>query len=105
MTAEKLRQAAAEIRAKAEAATPGPWVGTVYGVRTGDRRIDVAAWDEHTGTPNMRNRVYIAAMHPGVALAVADWLDRVADHSGRFAGVMQDDALAVADAILGGIDK
>ena len=45
---------------------------------------------------------YIATMHPGVGLALADWLDRVAEHSGRYAGVLVDDALRLADLILGG---
>ena len=54
--AEELRQAAKLMREQAQAATPGPW----------------SAFAECHETPDAK---YIAGMHPGVALAVADWLE------------------------------
>ena len=51
---------------------------------------------------------YIAAMHPGVALALADWLDDEAGfidaikaHADGDPSVLAPHALAVADAVLG----
>lgn len=79
MTADELRQASGEMRRLAEAATPGPWDATVYGVR-GTRKLAVAPWDEHSGQPDMDNRLHIAAWHPAVALAVADSLIVAAAH-------------------------
>lgn len=76
MTAETLRRAAALMRERAEAATPGPWQATVYGVRA-EKRSPVAPFDGQQ--PDMENRLYIASWHPAVTLAVADWLDSTAN--------------------------
>ena len=84
MSAEKLREAAALMRERAEAATRGPWRAdgtTVGGARhqpvvmggfdsSGSLQDPCAPWDAE----------HIASWHPAVALAVADWLDEAADH-------------------------
>lgn len=106
MTAETLRSAAAKIRERAEAATPGPWfvpgaddeyVGPADVVgdgEPGDRYIIC----EHAGV----DAEHIASWHPAVALAVADWLEHEAGYVGE--GLECDGttahALAVARAYL-----
>lgn len=118
--AGRLREAAALLRKRAEAATPGPWqrsthygykivgplprhatVGHVDPLSSASRPDRLSAVIEST---NGSNGDYIALMHPGVTLALADWLDAEAatatprgldPHSGPA-------AVAVADAILGG---
>jgi hypothetical protein len=50
------------------------------------------------------DRAYIATMHPGVALALADWLDHLApyvEHGGIYGSDGVECALAAARAILG----
>lgn len=118
MSAERLREAAKVLRERAQAATPGPWgvIDEVDGIRAGQpvvvsatksgdryarRVVSVGQTRPHV-QPAIPNVAYIATMHPGVGLALADWLDRVATHTGRYTGVMVDDALRVADLILGG---
>jgi hypothetical protein len=120
--AEDLRAAAVKLRELATAATPGPWrqhdthlgqYGYTATVLSGEGNdTDLRAW-----LPSMsqepwdeaRNAwpdaAFIAAMHPGVGLALADWLDswtgfEISEHA-----AMPDDlthALAVARAINGG---
>lgn len=110
MSAERLREAAALLRERAEAATPGPWhvdpethrFATIEGphVRHSAPNYTTAVithgWDS--------NVEYIATMHPGVGLALADWLDSIAEWiEGRpFSTPTNSHALAVADQILGG---
>jgi len=48
-----------------------------------------------------RDLDYIAGMHPGVALAVADWLDKFADPVYCYGPVEYDAALRIARAYLG----
>lgn len=105
MSADLLREAAALMRERAEAATPSPWLADVKD----DGRAWVFIYDEMDslslhGYPN--DAEHIASWHPAVALAVADWLDRIAwtwefepTLQGRVGG---DEALAVARAYLGG---
>ena len=70
--AETLREAAKVLRGRAEAATPGPWA-----VRAGN----VEHYFPYLGgygviaSPLESDATLIATMHPGVALALADWLD------------------------------
>lgn len=76
MAENELRRAAKRLRQHAEAASPGPW-------HIGEHVQNGHAHNIHTfpaGTPvadflGGEDAHYIAAMHPGVALAVADWLD------------------------------
>jgi hypothetical protein len=99
MSAEVLREAAALMRERAEAATPGPWSAAdehgllgpdaspawcVSNMRPGYKSMsptegyigDVA--ETSLGFPEQRDRdnaEHIASWHPAVALAVADWLE------------------------------
>lgn len=76
--AEELREAARLLRERAEKATPGPWASLDGGDRLvawkpdGDGDFDYVI-DEPIG--NADNADYIALMHPGVGLALADFLD------------------------------
>lgn len=75
MSADLLREAAALMRQRAEAATPGPW----------ERRWGFPAYvsgpgptvtiNDLTGDTEIEDAEHIASWHPAVALAVADWLD------------------------------
>jgi len=89
-----LSRAAALLRARAKAATPGPWrlSNSRYGALVADQphpdRLNPAAggwaWEDAyggclVGESLMRqDREYLATLHPGVGLAIADWLDATA---------------------------
>jgi hypothetical protein len=112
MSADLLREAAKVLRGRAEAAKPGPWSAAdehglmpdawpawcVSQMRPGYESMspedgyvtDVADvhGDDKTACPDAD---YIATMHPGVGLALADWLDDIA------AGWMWDDDGAACD--------
>ena len=100
MSADRLREAAKVLREQAEAATPGPW-RSVQGA-SGD-----LWWVELPNTADValdlhgENATYIATMHPGVGLALADWLDDLADHDASDLMPMERGALFLADLILG----
>lgn len=119
MSAERLREAATKLRRLAESATPGPWVVDVRGVlEASDDVRTILGHIANGGGEGKANAALIAAMHPAVGLAVADWLDG----AGIALGAREDDewfdlddapispedtfaigsALDVADAILGG---
>jgi hypothetical protein len=120
MSAETLRRAAAQMRHRAEAATPGPWRFTdseaAYDVWNGGMVVVSAdgdpiancedEWYEpDPGEPApINDATHIASWHPAVALAVADWLEEAAED--RTYELMPestyDAALAVANAYLGG---
>ncbi|MFJ6615432.1 hypothetical protein ACIQPT_34730 [Streptomyces sp. NPDC091289] len=79
--ADQLRAAAEKLReeaTRAHRASPSPWAVTdEHVVRCADGMI-VA---DRSGTDHPAERAdlpYIALMHPGVGLALADWLDRAA---------------------------
>ena len=114
MSAEELCQAAALMRERAEAATPGPWercqwygykvVGRVdWGEGYGVRPATVGHADPAPGasrptrvesvieSTNARNGDHIASWHPAVALAVADWLEAEAEN--------HDDRVTVANRL------
>jgi hypothetical protein len=88
MSAEILREAAALMRERAEAATEGPWrvgaegsEGSRVNPRTGDKREDsrwIASVNGRVQPEDGHNAAHIASWHPAVALAVADWLDATA---------------------------
>jgi hypothetical protein len=73
-SAAELRKAAATLRERALLASQGPW-------ESDQRRMTV--WADHGDCQVVRSDVdgpdadldYIATMHPGVGLALADWLD------------------------------
>ena len=106
MSADLLREAAALMRKRAEAAMPGPWEQT--GVM-GSEYNDVVACPgaasivADTDTSD-ENAEHIASWHPDVALAVADWLESVADrydYATTVKGADLDHAVTIARAYLG----
>jgi hypothetical protein len=120
MSAEELRAAAKLLRERAEAAFPGPWRSWREGRdhRGGDSFIETQGETDLTlnlaTTDYGRDALgkwaasqdYIATMHPLVGLALADWLDEVADdrHPSLPAWV-EDAALRMARAIVGTKDE
>ena len=112
-SAAELAAAAQKLRKLAEAATPGPWVdevSPVHGFRVGT--ADRAAWVAFTGDyadepeESGPDAAWIAALHPGVGLALAGWLREVAQRVERVPSHATDEpearyALAVARAVLG----
>ena len=114
-SAQELREAAKLIRERAQAATPGPWQHMCLGsegclvlrangtVRERDHRV--ARFGQKEWKADHADADYVTGMHPGVALKVADLLDKLAwmgeldpDMLGR---VGCDEAIAVARAFLG----
>jgi hypothetical protein len=89
MSAETLRRAAAQMRERAEAATPGPWHGfppeappeTQQVVWAGQATVAEVSMPipPEFGLDGLADRDHIASWHPAVALAVADWLDLMAE--------------------------
>jgi hypothetical protein len=82
--ADELRAAAEMLRRDSEAArcaSPPPWTVTdEHVVRCADGMI-VA---DRSGTDHPAERAdlpYIAAMHPGVGAALADWLEAIGHHA------------------------
>lgn len=91
--ADVLRQAVALIRETVAKATPGPWVNLDNGDRiiralpagtdvleledSGSARIEYVVDEPLIANP--ANGAHIVLMHPGVALAVAEMLEQVAD--------------------------
>lgn len=73
-----LREAAALMRERAEAATPGPWE------RSWDNQMIAGYGSPCDGEQladffdSESNAVHAASWHPAVALAVADWLEQTA---------------------------
>jgi len=87
VSADLLRRAAALMRERAEAATPGPWHGfppeapawsqqVVWAGQATVAEVSMPIPPEF-GLDGLADRDHIASWHPAVALAVADWLDRV----------------------------
>jgi hypothetical protein len=78
MSADLLRRAAVKLREHAEAASGENWDsdGTELYAENGAVWIGDAAGGEPEDEANAR---YVALMHPPVALALADVLDRAAD--------------------------
>lgn len=107
MSAERLRAAAALLRERAEAATPGPWEAG-ENEPLGIMPPDFGIWMPEVGhdgalVEKESDATFIAMMNPTVALAVADWLDCYAAVLATESLIAFDNqALAVADAILAG---
>ena len=126
MSAARLREAEKVLRERAEAATPGPWeayarysplCGAIFGVHNlvdDLTDVDVVESQEVTAV----DAAYIATMHPGVGLALADWLEAIGaywalvEESGEpardadgwevsFDEMLDSHALRLADLILG----
>ncbi len=111
MSAQRLRDAAKVLRGRAEAATPGPWIAE-YSKKSGHCVIDAEsrnALDSVARATHFRDvgdATFIATMHPGVALALADWLDSVAGRATDIANtlILSGQAWAVARANVAGLD-
>ena len=118
MTAELLREAAALMRRRAEAATPGPWESSVWDSGLSYRALNAsvitslmgdsvanADYDGYAEGPHGAegaDAAHIASWHPLVALAVADWLDHEADLCESSSWYPDTgESLAVARAYLG----
>lgn len=103
--AEELRAAATRLRVLADRATPGPWAAdhsVPYGHRVGGSdEADWVAWTgEHGESGSEADAAYIAAMHPVIALALANWLNETARNTEPF-GRANAHAVEVARQILG----
>lgn len=108
---DTLRAAAKRLREAANAATPGPY-GVETMPETGESRIG-SQINSHwvvEGWTREPDAAYIALMQPGVALAVADWLDfeaNVVEASLKYPSGWgtsprpSSSSLAVARAVLG----
>lgn len=136
--AETLTAAATKLRAAATAATPSPWswdrwhsstcppdcndpacflllVGSPHGM-VGSADVDrpeVFAVERSVQDGGEADAAYIALMHPGVGLPIADWLDATAKEMTNADGTEYAHseyaswtaALAVARAILGEVTE
>lgn len=124
--ADTLRTAATKLRALATTATAGPWreadthlgqyghTATVLSGSGNDTALRAwlpsmsqEPWDE---TRNVwADAAYIAAMHPGVGLLLAEWLGSVADSLQKIqdagadpAAYVHPNVIAIARVLLGG---
>lgn len=101
-----LRRASERMRELAQAATSGPWVGHRIGLMGG--RVGVVVSQPHgafvmvdrDNEARTEDAAHLAAWHPAVALAVADWLDVTARDTGT-SSLAYHAALAVARVFLG----
>ena len=96
MSADRLREAAATLRRRAQRATPGPWEVIGGGEYVQGPGILVAPDD---GGVTTTDADLIATMHPGVALALADVLEEAAADF-DFTDPERSPALLAADLIL-----
>ena len=114
--AETLRRAASLMRKRAEAASTGPWKSWQEGRdhRGGDSFIQSTDEPDNTDLyvtvgrnyhPKWSaDQDYVASMHPGVGMAVAEWLEteaHMADVRGNSVEGHTFGALKVARAYLG----
>jgi hypothetical protein len=96
--AEELRTAAKAMRERAKPCDQGSWIA-VPSSALATARVDGADWTVCRAHDN--EAVHIASWHPGVALAVADWLDRFGDELYCYGPAEFDHALAITRAFLG----
>ena len=117
--ADELRTAATRLRKLAGQAAEAPWStawnGQEYELRRPDEAAyPIAEWTYAIATVEPKasvqraecdtaNADYIAAMHPGVGLALADWLDTAAVNAAvlTWPNAFIERALAVARAVNG----
>lgn len=118
---QRLRAAADRLRTLAKAASPGPWtvMAVVYGppqdgwgqpsdfeiTDPGRRTVVSHMRHEGGGIHHKPDADLIATMHPGVALGLADWLEREARtedyHLAEFGyRTACDEAVALANLIV-----
>ncbi|WP_097933345.1 MULTISPECIES: ParB N-terminal domain-containing protein [unclassified Streptomyces] len=106
--ADQLRAAALKLReeaARAHRASPAPWTVTdEHVVRCADG-MTVADRSDTDHPAERADLPYIALMHPGVGLALTDWLEsaaeRLGDTEAPLAALLDPSALAVARQLLG----
>lgn len=108
MSAAELRKAAETLRERASNASTGDgptlsheWF---HDLTYMSRRYEVAAKDEGTVIASNLDRwtaEFIATMHPGVGLALADWLDYMSDRAKARTGRNYLCAIKVARLING----
>ena len=102
---ETLRKAAALMRNRAARATPGPWGSsskrtTPNTILTRITKQGVTVAEARNHGQGISDLNHLSHWHPAVALAVADWLDVVAETSSPTRAGF-DEALAVAREYLG----
>lgn len=93
MSAQRLRDAAKVLRERAGATEPGPWEARRGGLIARASSSPRFVWPSHATADgqywegqrerNHATATYIATMHPGVGLALADWLDSEAAGDGH----------------------
>jgi hypothetical protein len=111
VSAQELRDAAALMRKRAQAARAGRWAadGDEVAAHWSLGDVEVAVCRGSIDEGNEANAEHIASWHPAVALAVADWLEATAAENDssdalaflNFAGADAQAALTVARAYLG----
>ena len=125
MTARLLRDAAKVLRERAENATPIPWINFGHGIGVEVKGCTCAGpipgYPQHESWCGTDGPIvdgtepdisYVSTVHPGVGIALADWLDEAgadAESNDEFDGLDPyavitgyGYAIAVARAILGG---
>lgn len=113
MSADRLREAAKVLRERAQGTSWVPECGGWWRPEDQPRRrlpAQVAEADVNVAECHYPpNADYIATMHPGVGLALADWLDTAANNAERngwmagYAEAMREtSAVRIVDLILGG---
>jgi len=114
MSASELRQAAETLRARALLATPGDWIpfgtsigATVKGCTCAGPTYGYPQHEQYCGIDGPivgatePDVAYIATVHPGVGLALVDWLDDAATWAEE-TGNVDRHALTLARLINGG---
>ena len=114
--AEVIRRAAALMRERAEAATPGPWLGVTGMFKDGEWPCvitakgdpkDAETWLMGTGNGGANREAdatHAGSWHPLVALAVARWLESLDGIEWKESGPATEElthALKIARAYLG----
>lgn len=109
--AETITAAAHKLRlaATADYITPPPWISLDGGdrlIHDPGHDLDKPIYVVPEPMDNPSNAEYIALMHPGVGLALAELLDEFEESITECGGIVvhstQEAALAVARALLGG---
>ncbi len=111
--ADELHAAAERLRRLAGAATAGPWAWRTD--QPGQFQLvhphQIAGFPVHplnvlkannAWPPTDADAAYIAAMHPGVGMALAEWLDDTARHVESTAAQNAEGAFTLARLINGG---
>lgn len=104
MSAERLQDAATllrEVAGDAAFLSHEEWSTDGHQVISGSAGWCLVAVTSDESADDRTSR-FIATMDPGVALALADWLDDLADHDPSPLMPTEAGAFKVADAVLGG---